>query len=228
MLLKLNTISKSYTWSAENKVREVLIKLDFELNSAQSVAVIGPSGCGKSTLLNILGALDKPDSGTYVFNNEDILRKTEPELANFRNTKIGFVFQQHHLLPQLTVYENIMLPTLAKKNGTNQQSLNQYCSELMLQLGIETLKLKRPAQLSGGESQRVTVARALINKPLLLLADEPTGSLDEANALAVADLLVNSAKQFGSSLIMVTHSLQVASKAQKVFRLQEGKLIEQK
>jgi len=221
MILTLKDITKSYTNSTGKVTREVLKNLNLSIGEGEMVAVTGPSGSGKTTLLNLAGALDTPDSGEIIFKNFPLGGKTEPELAQFRNHEIGFVFQMHHLMPQLTAIENILLPTLAFKSN---DKATEYAPELMEKLGISDISNQKPGELSGGECQRVAVARALINKPSLILADEPTGSLDEQNARELVSLLKNVNKMFGTAIIMVTHANALAQDMEKVYSLKNGTL----
>ena len=223
MLIKLNNITKSYGSKAEGNFRKVLDDLSLEIQEGESVAILGPSGSGKTTLLNIIGTMDHPDSGEYSFQNKNMADATEKELDRFRNTQIGFVFQFHHLLPQCTLIENILIPTLpfAKKERTEKQNRAE---ELLQQVGILERKDQKPGHLSGGECQRAAVVRALINNPKLLLADEPTGALDGENVTKLADLLLEINKNDGITLVIVTHSLELASKMEKIYEIKDGKL----
>ncbi len=224
MLLKLQNISKTYDAISGNGLH-VLRDLSMELNTRETMAILGPSGSGKSTLLNIIGALDKPDTGEVIFNGEKITAYNEDKLASFRNKEIGFVFQSHHLLPQFTVLENVLIPTLALKDKPDGRELRQRAEMLIKEVGLWSHKDKYPGTLSGGECQRVAVIRALINKPKLLLADEPTGSLDRSNAQAITQLLLQLNQEFQAALIVVTHSEEVGTNLQKTCRLVDGKLI---
>jgi len=223
MILKLERISKSYTNESGTKDRKILDDLDLEIGKGERIAIVGPSGSGKSTLLNLIGALDRPDSGSITFENREISKISEKELAAFRNTKIGFVFQLHHLLPQLSLMENILLPTLTDKklqgNGTIDRS-----RKLMDRLGLTGLAHQKPSELSGGECQRTAVARALINQPDLLLADEPTGALDHQSALNLVKLLVELSREEKMTLVVVTHSLEVAREMDIIYKMEDGKL----
>ncbi len=217
MLLELTHVHKSYA----SPPVEVLRDINFQLADGEAVAIVGPSGSGKSTLLNILGALDKPTQGTALFDGRDIATLTEPELAAIRNRQIGFIFQLHHLLPQCTVLENVLIPTLA---GTPDATAPARAERLLERVGLKPRLAHRPGQLSGGECQRVAVARALINQPKLLLADEPTGALDHANATGLGQLLIELNKEQGVALVVVTHSLELAKRLPKVVELWDGVL----
>lgn len=222
MLLTLKNISKAYNPKSEHAKRQVLNNLNLEVEKGQSIAIIGPSGSGKTTLLNIIGTLDKADSGEVIFNDKIISKFNIKELVNFRNQQIGFVFQLHHLLPQCTLLENVLIPTLPVKN----KSLNfQERAEILLKkTGIWEQRNQKPGELSGGECQRAAVVRALINKPELILADEPTGALDEENANLLTGLLINFNKNENTTLIVVTHSTEIARKMDKIYKLKNGKL----
>ncbi len=186
----------------------VLSDVSFELDREQSLAVVGPSGSGKSTLLNILGTLERPSSGRVLLDGVDLEQLDERELAGLRNRRIGFVFQEHHLLPQCSVLENVLVPTLAK--GRAGPEAKERAEMLLNRVGLAERKDHRPAEISGGERQRAALARALIQKPVLLLADEPTGNLDSKSAAAVAELLLEMQSQEKTILVVVTHSRRLA------------------
>src|SRR3954452_14881588 len=187
----------------------VLRSIDLTLNRGEALAVLGPSGSGKSTLLHILGTLDRPTSGTYRLDEQDPFALADRELAHFRNRHIGFVFQEHHLLPQCSVLENVLIPTLAG-SVTDRGLSESRARELLQRVGLAERLDHRPAELSGGERQRVAVARALILKPVLLLADEPTGNLDRKSAQGVGELLLELHRQEKTVLVVVTHSAELA------------------
>jgi ABC-type lipoprotein export system ATPase subunit len=186
------------------------------------VAIVGPSGCGKSTLLNILGTLDEPGSGEVLFEGKSLRGASAETLAALRSEKIGFIFQLHHLLPQCTVLENVLVPTMALKTKTDRTAR---ALELLKSVGLDHRATYRPAQLSGGERQRVAVVRALINEPRLILADEPTGALDETNAAALTDLLIDLQQKTGVSLVLVTHHRAQAERMGRVLQIHEGRLV---
>ena len=186
--------------------------------------IVGPSGCGKSTLLNIIGALDRPTSGRVLFDGQDLAALDDNELAKIRNKQIGFVFQMHHLLPQCTVLENVLVPTLAGKDRSAMEQARERATNLLQRVGLKEFLLHRPGQLSGGQRQRVAVVRALINQPKLLLADEPTGSLDREASEKIADLLVELNRSEKVTLIVVTHSHELAKRMGRVVELTEGSL----
>jgi len=220
-MLRLENISKSYPQRGM-----VLRGLSMSVEEGDSVAITGPSGSGKTTLMNIIGALDRPDSGDVLFRGSSILKMDPDESAAYRNRNIGFVFQDHLLLPHLTVMENILLPVYAFNVApADYTEKMNYAEMLMQKTGISDLRDKYPYNISGGEAQRVTIVRALINKPSMLLADEPTGSLDSKNAGVLGSLLAEINSELGISLIVVTHSLSLASKMRVTYSLDEGRLI---
>ena len=199
----------------------VLDGIDLTVRAGEALAILGPSGSGKSTLLNILGGLLPPTSGSVRFDGQDVFALAPDDLARFRNDEVGFVFQSHHLLPQCTALENVLVPTLVHPQ---RQGAEERAKSLLAAVGLEARMGHRPAQLSGGECQRVAVVRALINRPRLLLADEPTGSLDEAAADRLGALLDQIHEQEGVALVTVTHSQRLAGRMQRVLRLSAGKL----
>lgn len=221
--LTVSNIAKEYPTRGEPLV--VLRDVSLELSAGENVAILGPSGCGKSTLLHILGTLDEPTSGTVTLQDQNPFDLDEPRLAEFRNKNIGFIFQDHHLLPQLSVLENVLVPALA--NGSPSQAEVDRARDLIERVGLADRSDHRPAELSGGEKQRVAAARALIHKPVLLLADEPTGSLDRTNAEAMTKLLLDLQKQEDTMLVVVTHSMQLANEMSRRMELDNGQLAEQ-
>jgi lipoprotein-releasing system ATP-binding protein len=221
-VLKAVDVHKSF--EAETQRVDVLRGVSFEIDAGRALAVTGPSGSGKSTLLHLIGGLDRPSSGSIEIGGQDPYALSEPELARFRNRTVGFVFQEHHLLPQYSVLENVLLPTLAFP-GDRQDSAGR-ARELLERVGLSHRLEHRPAELSGGERQRVAVARALINRPSLMLCDEPTGSLDQAAADAVASLLFEMHGGEGNVMICVTHSLSLAARFERRFELRDGQCVE--
>jgi len=215
--LKVNDVTRTYDGEAGRV--EVLRGISFDMQPASSLAITGPSGSGKSTLLHIVGTLDTPTSGSVSIAGKDPFGLPEPELARFRNDTIGFVFQDHHLLPQYSVLENALIPTLAFPGGEDGRDR---ALGLLSRVGLEHRLDHRPAQLSGGERQRVSIARALINRPGLLLCDEPTGNLDVETAASVAELIADLHEQEQNLLIVVTHSLELAARFGRRFELREG------
>jgi lipoprotein-releasing system ATP-binding protein len=201
----------------------VLGGVSLTLSHGEAVAVMGPSGSGKSTLLHILGTLDTPTGGSVTLDGVDPFALKPAELAAFRNRRIGFVFQDHHLLPQASVLENVLVPTFVNKTA-NKKELEAYARELLTRVGLSDRLTHRPAELSGGERQRVAVARALIHKPTLLLADEPTGNLDRTNAEGIGRLLLELHKQQNAMLVVVTHSGELAKLFPRRAEMNDGKL----
>ena len=222
MLLSLRNVSKSYGLPGTRIYRKVLEDLDLELGEGTGIAIIGPSGSGKTTLLNLLGTLDVPDSGNIRLGDRELTSLTATELTLLRNQSIGFVFQSHFLLPQCNAWENILLPTLPA--GKPRNELLGRAEDLMKQTGIWDLRWHKPSQLSGGECQRIAVVRALINSPTLLLADEPTGALDEENARMIMELLVRINRETNVTTVVITHSTDLAMMMDNVMRLKSGKL----
>ena len=215
-------LAKSYPTPTEPL--EVLKDVSMSLDRGQSLAIIGPSGSGKSTLLNLLGTLDKPTSGSFELAGTDPTRLSEAALARFRNQQIGFIFQEHHLLPQLTVLENVLVPTLA--TGRPDKTTIDRAHDLLERVGLSDRLSHIPGELSGGQKERVAVARALINKPLLILADEPTGNLDRVTATAITELLISLQKEQNTILIVVTHSVPLAAAMDRQVELIDGALVE--
>lgn len=202
-------------------------QLSLEINVGERVAIVGPSGSGKTTLLNLIGTLDRPDSGKMIFDGQDLSIMNDNQLAQFRNRKIGFVFQMHHLLPQLSLWENVLLPALTDPALQGKETEDR-AKRLIERVGLGDMVSQKPTELSGGECQRTAVVRALINSPALLLADEPTGALDQKSSGNLTDLLIELNKEEGVALVVVTHSLEVAKKMDRIFKLENGKLVESK
>ena len=220
-MIQLKDIVKRYTDGDE--VRCILNHLSLEVDDGNFVAITGDSGAGKTTLLSILSTLLQADEGTYLLNGTDIINTTG-ELPTLRNKHIGMVYQDHRLLPQFNAIQNILLPTLANHKSVPTVDM-EYAKELMHFVGIENLGDRPVDNLSGGEKTRVAICRALINRPTLLLADEPTGQLDATNAQTIATLLQQVNAQFNTTIIMATHSSEMAKAAQNTFKLINGKLI---
>jgi ABC-type lipoprotein export system ATPase subunit len=218
-LIQLSHITKSYP-DGEHKRNFVLSDLNMEVVAGEFVAIMGASGSGKTTLLSVLGLLLTPEEGSYRFENREMLT-ADTDQAAIRNSKIGFVFQEHRLLPQFTVLDNILLPTLASQSQANEDQTS-YARELMKLTGIADLAAKYPPTLSGGESSRTALCRALVMAPSLLLADEPTGQLDAANSHNIVSLLKQVNKELGTTILMVTHSGEVASAAGRILTLDNG------
>ncbi|HEV58698.1 MAG TPA: ABC transporter ATP-binding protein [Phycisphaerales bacterium] len=224
MLLELDQVTKAYPSPERGSGVTVLSGITLAVEAGQSIAIIGPSGSGKSTLLNLIGALDRPTEGRVSLEGRDLAGLDEQSLARVRNRKIGFVFQLHHLLPQLTVLENVLVPTLAAGHRRDPHADQARAEALLDRVGLREWAHHRPAQLSGGQRQRAAVVRALINEPRLLLADEPTGSLDQASAENIADLLVELNREDGLTLIVVTHATSLADRMGKTYHLVQGGL----
>ena len=223
-MLELIDVGKTYESPGETGGVCVLKDITLKLDKGQSLVIVGPSGSGKSTLLNIIGALDRPTSGRVLFDGRDLATLDDGELAHIRNRQIGFVFQLHHLLPQCTVLENVLVPTLAGKDRSSMDQARGRATNLLQRVGLKDFFMHRPGELSGGQRQRVAVVRALINRPNLLLADEPTGSLDREASENIADLLVELNRSEEVTLIVVTHSRELAKRIGHVMELNEGSL----
>jgi lipoprotein-releasing system ATP-binding protein len=218
--LRAEAIGKRYPTRSGDLV--ILRDISLTLGAGESAAIMGPSGSGKSTLLNILGTLEPPSSGRVAFDGCDPFTLSERELARFRNRRVGFIFQEHHLLPQCSVLENVLLPTLAERG--DQDALPR-ARQLLDRVGLSQRLDHRPAELSGGERQRVAIARALINRPLLVLADEPTGNLDRASAESVGSLLLEVHREEGAVLVVVTHSEKLAERLGRRWELMDATLV---
>lgn len=224
MLLELINISKKYDSPSGKAPVTILNNISLQVEQGEAIAVVGPSGSGKSTLLNIMGALDKPTSGSVNFDGNNLAEMSENELAHIRNMEIGFIFQLHHLLPQCTVLENVLIPTIPQiKKKSNEEFINR-AKKLLEEIGLENHFDYFPAQLSGGEQQRVAVVRALINQPKMILADEPTGSLDQTSANNLGQILIDLNKAENVTLIVVTHSHDLAERMDTVYNLYNGRL----
>ncbi len=219
-MLHVDDLCKSYPTPAEPL--EVLRHVSFQVEAGESVAIVGPSGAGKSTLLQILGTLDQPTAGSVRLGDCDPFALNAQELARFRNREIGFIFQDHHLLPQLTVVENVLIPALA--NGRPSEEDQQRATDLLDRIGLGQRTTHLPSELSGGERERVAVARALLNRPTMILADEPTGNLDRRTAESISDLLLELQRDEQAILITVTHSPALAEKMGRQQELIDGRL----
>ena len=219
-LLEVLDLFKSYG-SGESRV-DVLKGISIRLDKRETVALLGASGAGKSTLMHILGALDRPTSGRVSYDGEDIFTKSESQLASFRNRSIGFVFQFHHLLPEFSALENVMMPALI--NGTKRDEASDSARSILSEVGLGHRVTHKPGELSGGEQQRVAVARALVMKPQLLLADEPTGNLDMKTSESIHELFEELHRSRGLSIMVVTHNERLASRTMRQIRLQDGRV----
>jgi len=224
-MLELAGVTKTYPGTAESVC--VLDGVNLTIEPGQSVSITGPSGSGKTTLLNLIGGLDKLSSGQIFLNRTNLASLQEGELARLRNTQIGFVFQLHYLLPQCTAVENVILPSLARKlAGTEKAQIHEHALELLDKVGLRKYADVRPGQLSGGQRQRVAVARALINRPQLLLADEPTGSLDAETAEQIVRLLLELNRSENVTLIVASHSQKLAEQMRRKFRVDHQQVME--
>ncbi|MBK9686947.1 MAG: ABC transporter ATP-binding protein [Saprospiraceae bacterium] len=204
---------------------QVLDQIDMEVSKASVVSIVGRSGAGKSTLLHILGTLDLPDTGSLYIDGMEVTKMSEKKLAQFRNEHMGFVFQFHHLLDEFSALENVMMPALIK--GDSRKEAEARASELLTYLGLEDRKEHRPAALSGGEQQRVAVARAQVNKPSIIFADEPTGNLDLINATDMHNLFIRLKNDFQQTFVIVTHNTELAQMSDELYKMEDGKLIRQ-
>jgi ABC-type lipoprotein export system ATPase subunit len=222
--LVLRGVAKSYQSVLDGPAVTVLNGIDMEILEGESAAIVGPSGSGKSTLLNIIGTLDRPTSGQVLLEGQDLAQLDERQLAAVRNRRIGFIFQAHHLLPQCTVLENVLVPTLVCQDEALRQSAPERARRLLDRVGLGPRLHHRPGQLSGGERQRAAVVRGLINRPRLLLADEPTGALDRASAEALARLLVALNREERVTLMVATHARELAEQMGRRFELRDGRL----
>ncbi len=219
-LLQAKGICRRFT--DKNTTIEVLNDLSMELERGQTMAVVGESGVGKSTLLHILGTLDRPDAGRVLYNGVNVLEMSPARLASFRNEAIGFVFQFHYLLPEFTSLENVMMPGLI--SGMRKKDIRQSAESVLIRVGLKERLVHRVIDLSGGEQQRVALARALVLKPDLLLADEPTGNLDQKNSAQVHEFLVELNREMGMAMVVVTHNLKLAGMMQRRVHIADGKL----
>ncbi len=217
-LLSTQNLKKSY----DNNT--ILKGIDFELKKGEFVSLLGASGSGKSTFLHMLASMDEPDEGNITLNGKKYSDLTKKDFAKLRNQEVGFVFQFHHLLPDFTVMENIILPALIAKKGHDEAKA--YAQELISFMGISDLEDRRPQQISGGEQQRAAIARALINKPVLVLADEPSGNLDSDNTQIVQELFSKINKELDQAIIMATHNEELAQSADRIIRIENGRLVE--
>ena len=220
--LNLEGVSKSFPTRGEPLV--VLRNISLALQSGENLAILGPSGSGKSTLLHLMGTLDTPTTGTITLGDENPFTLDEPQLAHFRNRRIGFVFQEHHLLPQLSALENVLVPCLAE--GTPNEEMVSRARSLLDRVGLSERLSHRPGMLSGGEQQRVAVARALVMRPALLLADEPTGDLDETTGESLHSLLRGMHAAYGLTSLIATHNPRLAAACDRALCLEDGKLRE--
>jgi len=225
VLLDVINVAKRYEGIGQTEGPLVLKNISFKVNTGDQLAITGPSGSGKSTLLNVIGTLDRPTSGQVLLGGRDLSRLNNNELPRFRSQRIGFIFQAHHLLPQCSVLENVLIPTLAMQPRPVGKDSNKKACQLLDRVDLSDRLSHRPGQLSGGERQRVAVVRALINEPELILADEPTGALDRSSADNLSELLVDLNQEEGVTLIVATHALGLASRMHRVMELVDGELV---
>lgn len=221
-MLQVNKITKSFHDGTEHELH-VLRNVSFSLEKSEMIAVIGSSGSGKTTMLNILGGLDEPTSGQVDINGQDVHKLSEKQRCKVRNQSFGFIYQFHHLLPEFTALENVAMPLLI--NGGNAASAINSAKKILAEVGLAQRTHHKPGELSGGERQRAAIARALIQQPECIFADEPTGNLDRKNAEQVIDLIINLNREYGTSLVMVTHDLKIAERMDRIYTLEDGHLI---
>jgi len=221
-LIRVEQLSKEFYLDGETI--PVLKEIDLTVSVGERLAICGESGAGKSTLLQIMGALDQPTTGTLFFSGDDVFSWPSEKLAGWRNAEVGFVFQFHHLLPEFTALENVMIPSLVR--GDSRKVADQIAGSMLDRVGLSHRLHHKPGELSGGEQQRVALARALVLEPSLVLADEPTGNLDRKNSLEVEDLLLELNKEFNLTLVVVTHSQRLADRMSRVIYLEDGSVKE--
>jgi lipoprotein-releasing system ATP-binding protein len=226
MIAELHHVTKAYRTAPGGPEQRVLTGLDLAIKAGETLAISGPSGCGKSTVLNLLGTLDEPDAGTVKLFGADVPFGDEKALSALRATRLGFIFQLHHLLPQCTALENVLIPTLGGPERPDPDKALERAKRLLNRVGLGAHLGKKPAQLSGGERQRVAVVRSLIREPGLLLADEPTGALDATSATRLMDLLLDLNAEEGTALVLVTHDPTLAARMSRRYRLLDGTLTE--
>lgn len=221
-IIEMRNIKKSYFIGKPNEL-EILHGIDLDIYENDFVAIVGESGSGKSTLMNILGALDTPTKGSYILDGIDVLHASSKQLANIRNKKVGFVFQNFNLISRTSALKNVELPMLYAKVNANTR--HERAKELLELVGIGTRMKHMPNELSGGQKQRVAIARAISNNPAILLADEPTGALDSENSRVVMDIFHDLHDNYGMTIVLITHSQQLAKEAQKIITLSDGKIV---
>jgi len=220
ILLEVIDLKKSYAITKTNLLR-VLKGINLKIFKSEIVAIVGKSGAGKSTLLHLLGTLDKPDSGSYYFEGTDVFKMSEKKLAEFRTKQIGFIFQFHHLLPEFTTLENVLIPSMIKGENDIERA-----KALLNDVGLSDRANHKPSELSGGEAQRAALARALMNSPKVILADEPTGNLDSKNAETVIDLIFDLRNKFNQTFIIVTHNEEFARRCDRIVKISDGVISE--
>ncbi|HRE11105.1 MAG TPA: ABC transporter ATP-binding protein [Ignavibacteria bacterium] len=218
-MIKTTGLTKEYQVSKAETLK-VLKGIDTEIFEGEVITIVGPSGAGKSTLLHIMGTLDKPTKGEVIFDGEDVFRLSSNELARFRNTRIGFVFQFHHLLPEFSAIENVCLAAMI--SGKSMKSVEQKAKDILTEVGLGERLHHKPSELSGGEAQRVAIARALINSPKVILADEPTGNLDTKNSDEVMHLIFDLRKKYNQTFVIVTHNEKFAEMTDRTLKMVDG------
>jgi len=223
VLIEAKGVNKTY--KEGDYILHVVKSVDLTIDAGQVVSIVGPSGAGKSTLLHILGGLDVPSSGKVFFNGQDVYGLNDTQRSLLRNHQMGFVFQAYHLLPELTALENVILPAMVKNNSRKTSAIELEGVKLLEQMGLSGRVSHRPSQLSGGEQQRVAIARSLMNKPKIVFCDEPTGNLDSESGAMVIDLLLSLNKSHGQTVIIVTHDQAIAQRTQKIIRMKDGLLM---
>ena len=223
MLIECRNIHKTY--KEADYVLHVVKGVDLTIDAGEVVSIVGPSGAGKSTLLHILGGLDVPSQGQAYFNGEDIYALNDQQRSQLRNRQMGFVFQAYHLLPELTALENVILPAMVKNNSRKTSAIELEGVKLLEQMGLAQRVSHRPSQLSGGEQQRVAIARSLMNKPKVVFCDEPTGNLDSQSGAMVIDVLLNLNKTNGQTVVIVTHDAAIAKRTQRIISIKDGLLV---
>jgi lipoprotein-releasing system ATP-binding protein len=222
VVIEAKNVTKIFKEESNNTIK-IVEDSSFSIKKGELVAFVGPSGCGKSTLLQICGLLDGVTKGDILINNTSTYRLKEHEKTTIRRNNIGFVYQMHHLFPEFTALENVMLPQMIV-NKESKKNIENKAKKLLMELGLENRIKHIPAELSGGERQRVAIARALINNPSIVLADEPTGNLDAENSEKTINILLNSLKKIGASLLMVTHDMNIAKKSDRIITIRDRKI----
>ncbi len=222
MIIKTQNLIKEYRVSKEKSLR-VLDNISVEFNEGEVVSIVGPSGAGKSTLLHIIGTLDKPTTGEVLIDGKDVFKQSSNELAHFRNTQIGFIFQFHHLLPEFTTVENVCIAAMI--SGKSIKTVESKAKELLEEVGLGERLHHKPSEISGGEAQRVAIARALINSPKVILADEPTGNLDSHNSDDIIKLMFDLRKKYKQTFIIVTHNEKFAEMTDRTLKMSDGKIV---
>lgn len=222
VILEAQNLHKSY--NSGIKHLQVLKGIDLKINQGQALSILGPSGAGKSTLLHILGGLDRPSEGRVFLEGVDLSKINDEEMAQIRNKKIGFVFQFYHLLPEFNALENVILPALISKQSRNKNNLKDIGMELLKSVGLNKRVEHRPSELSGGEQQRLAIARAIVNSPQILFCDEPTGNLDSKTSEEIIDLLLELQSKNAMTLLTVTHDEHLAKRVKKVVHIRDGKI----